>query len=598
MLADLVKAGKLPAIDQRLPADPRVRQVPKVGKYGGTLFDQLGQLHGHFGIRGSHLPYCLEPNNTGTETYPDACSKIEVSADKTEATFYFRKGIKFSDGKPFTADDILWWWENEQLNTDIYPQGPVSSFVVGGKPMQVTKVDANTVKLAFSKPYRPIINMAASTIMCPGIYFGQPTEYMKQYHIKFNPDANTVAKKYGFDTWFQCYNKFRGETPPDFGKPVLGPWGKVNATTDHEEWERNPYFYEVDQEGNQLPYIDKWYVALVPDAKMQVTKAAAGDVSLYYGSLGDIDALKAGAAKGGYKILDWKNSNPAVAQLAFNLNHQDPVLRKIYNDVRFRQAMSLAINRHEINTTLYFGQAREVQSTINFAASYYKDEWGKAFAEYNVQKANDLLDQMGLKWDADRKFRLRPDGKKLETILTRADTGDTPPAVLEMVKGYWDAVGNATTLLNVARALRDERGKAAQLDCTTWNTDRTEEIACYLPWATKFQPQTEMYYAVNWWNWYVTGGKQGEEPPQAWKDQFARMEKWYSCTTDEEYKKLGQEVWGFFSDQVVCIGTVGYPPMPTLVKNGLMNVPEFMWKGFGTGHSKSHGFPGFYWDKV
>jgi peptide/nickel transport system substrate-binding protein len=376
---------------------------------------------------------------------------------------------------------------------------------------------------------------------------------MSQYHLKFNPDANAEAKKLGYDFWYQAYNARVYHLGPFANKPHMGPWVKVETSTSREVFERNAFYHEVDTEGQQLPYIDYIYLDITTDSTLRETAAIAGQMTQNDVRLSQIDVAKGNQQKGDFHILSYASSNPSQCVLSFNLNHKDPVKRKVYGDRRFRMAMSYAINRKEMNDTLYFGLAKPYQAMINPKASYFKQEWLTKYAEFDVAKANSLLDEMGLKWDSDHKWRLLPDGKRLSSIYLFYP--EFTVEHLELVRRYWAAVGHELIITEVARALRDERGKAADHDVTGWNVDLAEEIACYLPWATKFQPNLEMYYAVSWWQWYDTGGKAGEEPPQEWKDRSAHG-RLVCSALGSEYKRLAQAVWQFFSDEIPLIGTV------------------------------------------
>jgi peptide/nickel transport system substrate-binding protein len=202
---------------------------------------------------------------------------------------------------------------------------------------------------------------------------------------------------------------------------------------------------------------------------------------------------------------------------------------------------------------------------------------------------------MGLKWDSRKLYRLRPDGKRLITeVIYNQQT--FPIQLIELVSQDWGKVGMETILRQTDNQFRKQRCMAADHDCTCWNADLIEEIAVYLPWTTKWNPNNALYYAIDWWYWFYTDGVRGTEPPDIWKQQFNRMVDWYYAKSDEEYEKLGYEVWDFFTRQLVCIGTVGYSPLPIIVKNGLKNVKEVMKMGYGTGWSKSYGIQTYYWD--
>ena len=289
-------------------------------------------------------------------------------------------------------------------------------------------------------------------------------------------------------------------------------------------------------------------------------------------------------------------SNSSECMFAFNLNHKDPVLREIYNDLRFRQAMSIAINRKRINDLLFFGLAKEWQATVSPEVSFFDPKWAHYYAEYDLKKADRLLDAMGLEWDAQRRYRMRPDGKRLITELIY-NQQDYPLQLIELVAQDWGAVGMETILRETDDQFRRQKCQAAEHDCTCWNADVIEEIAIYMPWSTKWNPNRALYYAIDWWLWFYRGGEIGTEPPDIWKKQFDRMVQWYFAKSQEEYEKIGYEVWDFFSQQLVCIGTVGYSPLPVVVKNGLMNVQEKRKMGYGLGWAKTFFPQMYYWDK-
>lgn len=581
MLAAMVADGTLPPVEERLPTEPLQTVAPDVGIYGGVVHSQSGSQGGFMSFSSAYLTFPRVVNNAGTEISPDACTAVEISDDATEFTYRFRPGHRWSDGQPFTVDDILWWWTEEQLNTELRPAGPWPTWRFPDNELPIfTKIDDYTLHIKTPKPFRPLLNVSAHERNSIGSHFGQPRHFMSQYHIDHNPNATELAKSMGFDVWHQAYLARFNLQNPFAGKPHIGAWVKTETSTTREVFTRNPYFHQVDQEGNQLPYIDRILLDVVPDATLRETRVLAGEMTQETLPVQRMDVARSNQDRGQYRVLNHSSSNSSHCTMAFNLNHKDPVQREIYNDRRFRIAMSHAINRQEMNDIFYFGLAKPAQATISYTASYFKEEWLTRYADYNVEEANRLLDEMGLAWDAEHKFRLRPDGKRLSSVYLFYP--EFPVELLELVRGYWEAVGHELIIQEVARALREERCKASEHDITGWTMDLVEETACYLPFQTKFNPDQLNFYAVQWWNWFVSEGANGEEPPQEWKDQFNRMAAWYAATSEEEYLRLAIEVWQFFSDEVPLIGTIGYVPLPTITKNGLKNVPEKAIRGYGT----------------
>ena len=595
MLAERVARGELPPVEERLPVNPFVRHVESIGKYGGTLYDQAENQGGRFALDGTLIVCPQETNNEGTIIRPHVCEKVEFNKNYTEFTFYLREGIKWSDGVEMTADDVIWWWENDQMNKEVRPEGP-RTFKVGNDYAVFKKVDKSIFKILFPVPFKPCINLSAHAWMSFGDFFAQPAHWMKQFHIDFNPKANELARSFGYQAWYQLYRERDELMRPYINKPHIGPWTRVVSETTYDIYERNPYFFEVDQAGNQLPYIDLIYVAVVEDRKLREARTATGAVSLGVTEFSQIYIYKKNEKKAGFKIKKWQLANSSECMFAFNLNHKDPVLRNIYNDLRFRQAMSYAINRKRINDKLYFGLAKECQATLNPSVSFFSPEWMSYCAQYDKEKANKLLDEMGLRWDNERRHRLRPDGKKLVTVVI-FNKQTFPVELLELVRQDWSMTGMETILNETDFRFRLEKCKSGNHDCTCWNADLVEEIGCYMPWVIKWIPYEMTFYAMDWWNWYYSGGKAGTKPPQEWINQFNRMANWYKAKDEEEYRRLGREVWDFFCKQLVCIGTVGYAPKPVVVKNGLKNVKEIIKMGYGTVWAKSYMVQTFYWDK-
>jgi len=597
MLAEKVARGELPSVDERLPRVPYVRQVPSIGRYGGTLYDQAESQGGRFHLDGALIAGPQETDNDGRIIRPHLCDRVEFSRDYREYVFHIREGLKWSDGVELTADDVMWWWKHEQNNKSLYPEGPRTIWKVGNEYARFEKLDKQTFQIGFSKPFRPGRNASAHEWMSFGGFFCQPSHWMKQFHIDFNPRADALAKKQGYQAWYQLYKEreemMRGAHT---GKPHVGPWTRVVSETTHDIYERNPYYAEVDPAGNQLPYIDRIYVSVIEERKLREARIATGAVSEGPAELTQIFIYKKNQKQADYQIKKWRLANGSECMFAFNLNHKNPVKKKIYNDLRFRQAMSVAIDRKRINESLYYGLAKPCQATLNPNTSFFDPSWLSYCAEHDPNRANALLDEMGLRWDEKHQYRRQPDGRRLATIIV-FNKQLFPVELLEFVRKDWDRVGMETVIKETDFRFRQETCQAAKHDCTCWNGDTVEEIAVYLPWFSKWNPHRELYYAIDWWYWYYTGGKTGEKPPAEWLQQFNRMADWYQAESDAEYRRLGHAVWDFFTKQLVCIGSVAYAPQPIVVKNGLRNVKDSVKMGYGTGWAKSYDVQAYYWDQ-
>lgn len=576
MLRTKVAAGVLPPVEERLPEEPLVvKPVGEIGQYGGALYEaSIGPKSVWDPGQDMTEQDMFQVNNACTEVLPDVAKGYEFSEDKKILTIFLRRGMKWSDGAPFTADDIIFWWEDEVQNKELSPGGPPYWLREGGQTTELEKVDDYTVRLRFSKPFPTIFASMARWLSDQSAFY-DPKHYLKKYHIKYNPNANELAKKAGYDTWWQAYPSHRGRdwwVWEHVGVPVVSPWILEEVTSSARIWVRNPYFYAVDTAGKQLPYIDRVVVATCGDRETVNMKTVAGELS-FSGimlSIENYPLYLENAEEGDYRVLLWKNSEAAAWFVAFNLNHPDPVLRKIFQDVKFRQAMSLAIDRDEINKVVYYGMAMPCQSAPSPDCSFYKKEWGEAYAQHDPETANALLDEMGLKWDVNHQYRLRPDGKTLSVIMLMTSTVVTETKTFELVKEYWEKVGLKVNLKTAGRTLRKEQMKAGTFDTMVSHLTNMEEI-----WCSTFDPDPDRAaWAVRWAQWKDTEGESGEEPPEEWKEQWERIANWRRATTEEEYLRLAQEVYDFYSEQVIFIGTVGYGPRPIVVKNNLRNVPE------------------------
>jgi peptide/nickel transport system substrate-binding protein len=307
--------------------------------------------------------------------------------------------MRWSDGEPFNADDILFWYtdvlQNKELTAAIDAR-----WQPGGELMTLVKVDDYTLRLTFKAPYYGMANWLASEDMTQGWWY-VPEHYARKFHKKYNADVDKLAKDAGFDTWVQLYNNkvvFRigAQRNPDV--PLLNPWVLKELSPQRAVWERNPYFWKVDTSGNQLPYIDRILATIVTDGNLKDAKILSGDLDFAVtGTLNLYQQLKAAEAKNSTDTWLLKNLTSGSIAIGFNQLDKDEKVRAILKDVRFRQALSVAIDREDINKTVFFGLAKARQAGAYTDSVFYEKEMGEYFAKYDVAQANTLLDQVGLK---------------------------------------------------------------------------------------------------------------------------------------------------------------------------------------------------------
>jgi peptide/nickel transport system substrate-binding protein len=574
-LAELVKQAKLAPIDQRLPAEPLVvKPVSEIGKYGGdqhgaAFGPKTGQLDTE-ALRMQSLLF-IEPDLQTLS--PNILKAYQASDDFKTWTLTLRKGMKWSDGAPFTADDFMFWYEDIFLNTELTP-APAVVYTAGGKPMTMTKIDDVTLKVDFAEA-NPNFDLTMSKSHWNDRMYA-PKHYLSQWHTKYNDKAADVAKTEKFETWvlaFQ-YHDDHTQAQQDTKLPDITPW--VLTTIDelgNKYFERNPYYWAVDTAGNQLPYIDRQVSILVKDAQVRTLKFIsqeldnAGENPL---PVKDYTLYVENEAQGNYKVYLFDNSRGNDVGITFNRTHKDPVLKAIFNDLRFRQALSLAIDRQQVNDVLYFGKATVRQATIPASVSFYEDWMGQHFAEFDTNKANALLDEAGLKWDAAKQVRQRPDGKPLEIVL---ECWEEFCPHSEMVAEMWTAVGVKTSMNQIERTLWLERNQANEADVYAHPYDAIAEPNLRASSCARIRPLGGDSYAPLWRSWYNTKGKEGQEPPKENQELMALCDQYAAAKPgSEEYMKLGKDIATRYSESLYSLGT-SVAPRVVIISNRLGNTP-------------------------
>jgi len=470
----------------------------------------------------------------------------------------------------------MFWYEDIALNKELTPAFPtwLRTF---GNPVKIVKVDDYTIKFIFTHPNVLFLeNMAYE-----GFGILTPKHYLKQFHPKYTSKEKLeeLVKKEGLQYWYQLFsNKANVYDNPE--RPGLWAWiPKSRLGAMNYVMERNPYYWKVDPAGNQLPYIDRITSMLVSTTQMITMKAVSGEIDLQVRNVlwTDYPVLMENREKGGYRVLKWPMALGSTFALMPNLNHKDPVLRKLFEDRNFRIALSLAINREEINQLCTLGACEPRQATVLKECPYYSEGLEKLYAEYNPKKANEILDNMGLtKRDKDG-FRLRPDGK---TLVITIEIMDNPmygpwPDICELVKKYWEAIGIKTAVKVIDRTLLNARWQAAEFDVSGWAWGRG--LTPFIGGPKFVFPSDTLYNPGPLYGlWYQTGGKSGEEPKGDIRRAMELFDRFIVTTDKAKRLRLGRELIRLSAENVWSIGTVGLIPNPVIAKNNFRNVPEVL----------------------
>ena len=585
MLAELVKAGKLPPVEERLPEKPLVLPVyEEIGTYGGTLHRAWKGVPDRWGLSKtlyeSLVAYYMPDPNT-IELKPWACEKYEVSPDGKEYTFYLRKGMKWSDGVEVTTDDVKFWYEDIFLNEDITPTPP-SWLAPGGKPLEIEIVDKYTFKVKFAAPYPTFLDQIAKRTppACRmSVDFVVPAHYLKKFHPKYitKEELDKIVKEWEVKDWRELWGK-EGKLVflfnPDL--PCLTAWKLVTAPpADPIVHERNPYYWVVDPEGNQLPYIDRIehrYFESKETLNMWIVEGKI-DFAIRHVDPVNYPLYKENEERGGYRVLNWKTAYTYAVDP--NVNCPDPVLAKLFDDVRFRHALSVAINREEIHEVAFGGMGIVRQASPVTASPLFDPEFASKWIEYDPDTANKLLDEMGLTERDAEGYRKRPDGKTLTIVIEHCYEAGTPGAdMCEMIAKYWKDIGIKAIPKFVERSLYEEHAMSGNIQVGAWVTDCSLIVPAdprvYLgteicnPWAP--------LYAL----WLRTKGEKGVEPPadHPIRKLWEYWEKGSTAPTLEEAEEWFRKAMEVHKENVWMIGTVGELPQPVIAKNNLRNVPD------------------------
>jgi len=598
MLAEMVKAGSLPPVEERLP-DPGdlmvIKPLHEIGQYGGTWRRAFtGPADHENGNRLNSSDKILHFDYTGSKIMPSLAKDWKVSADGKTTTIYLRKGAKWSDGTPLTADDFIFWFEDIYSNPEIVPT-PFPEMQINGKPGVMKKIDDFTVAFEFPEPYAYFVyQLAGSTGIGAGFatrggfqnWGGGccPAHYLKQFLPKYSSEEKVakMATDAGFDNWVsQLKNKYSWALNPEV--PTMTPWRTVSPiNTPTWAMERNPYFWAVDTEGNQLPYIDKISMTLAENTEVANLRAIAGeyDVQERHMGLAKLPVFLENAEKGGYTVHLDPAFNGSDATLHFgNAYEGDAEIAKWIKNKDFRHALSLGIDRAQLNEALWLGVGTPGTTAPSPDTIYSPGpEWNKKWAELDVEQANSILDGLGLTEKDNEGFRMRTDGKgrlQLEMITVGGQFIPYTQAG-EMIKQQWKAIGIDVVIKEMERNLAFGMTANNEHQIITWANDGSEMLFLFARHALPVDPG-ECHMGHAFAKWYASNGTQGTKPDDP--EMLRAFDLYREAFGLDEAGQIAnaKEIWKIIVEQQWSIGTVGQSPAfmgVRIVKNNVGNIPE------------------------
>ncbi|KZK81704.1 putative ABC transporter-binding protein precursor [Pseudovibrio sp. W64] len=577
----------LPSIVDRVPKEPLVTYPDDIGRVIGV---QGGALHTLISrpkdVRLINVwGYArLVGYNENLELNPDILESVDNHYDKV-FTLNLREGHKWSDGSSFNAEDFRFWFEDVALNEELNPIGLPGFMLVDGEGPEFSVIDETTVRFEWHEP-NPLFLQELAKARPPFIY--RPAAYMKQFHEEYgNPEfirqIARIEKVRGWAPLFNRMDDMYGASNPHI--PTLQPWVPRNTSGDRRAvMERNPFFHRVDSAGQQLPYIDRIIMDVV-DGKLIPAKALAGESDLQARGLGfsDISVLKRGEQTQDYDTRLWLNSKGSEISILPNLSVKDPTWRKLMQDRRFRHALSLGIDRELINKVLYFGLGRAGNDTVLNISPLYQPDFQTAWAEFNPDLANQLLDDIGLTDRRGDGVRLLEDGRPLQLIIETTGESAEQDDALELVAETWKEIGVSAFIRPSQRDTIRARALSGTLMMSVWSGFENGVPTADMP-PIDYAPTREDFLSwAPWGNYYESDGHAGVKPD--WPPAIRLIElfdQWLVSSSFEERDMIWEQILQIHADETIHIGLVNAVRQPVVVK-GLLNVPEMGIYGWDPG---------------
>ncbi|WP_295139583.1 ABC transporter substrate-binding protein [uncultured Reyranella sp.] len=578
MFADQVKSGALPPVDKRVPEQPWVVKNFAGGDGPGQQGGQLNMLVAS--ARDTRLMTIFSYTrlivyDDKFKLHPDILESYEEK-DGREFTLKLRAGHKWSDGHPFTTEDFRFFWEDVANNKDLSSGGPNVELLVDGQPPRVEIIDPLTIKYTWDKPNPYFIESQARAAP---LFLFRPAHYLKKFHAKYTPEAEILkAAKGGQQSWVSVYRRLDVMYANDnIDLPTLNPW--VSTTPSPAQrfvYQRNPYYHRIDEKGQQLPYVDR-VIFTVAAANLVPAKAGLGEADLQprYLNMRDYTFLQKSAQSSGVNVRLWEAGSGSQLALYPNLNANDAEWRKLMRDVRFRRALSLAIDREELNQVVYIGLARPSNNTIMPRSELYKPEYASKWAQYDPKLANKLLDEIGLTKKDSQGIRLLPDGRPATIVVEHSSEETEDSDALALIADNWKKIGIKMLTKPQTRdnfRLRTASGEAvmtafagAVTAVPTPNTSPKE-----------FAPT--MLGGLQWSRWGMFVESKGRQGEKCDLDSACKLldyvKEWETGATEEDRRKAWEKILATNADEVFSIGTVNGVRQPIVVGPKVRNVPK------------------------
>lgn len=580
-LESLVEEGKLPPVDDRIPKIPAVvRPAQRLGEYGGTWHMITAGNRDHaLLLRSIGYENLVRWNPQWTRVIPNVAHSYKTNADYTEYRFILRKGLRWSDGAPFTADDILFWYEDVLLNPELSPNPP-TWMVNGGKPAVVEKIDQYQVVFRFTEPNGFFLfNLARPEGAEPTCY---PKHYLKQFLPKYNEKLTVEDLQ-----WKEEFINHFGQpgniddpsrwNNPDL--PVLFAWRLKNGYNEGREdihAERNPYYWKIDPKGRQLPYIDSVVFYSGGANQQKIDKMAAqGMVDMqnrHFNEQGDKEFLQENMEKGGYRFFHTIPSRSCTSNICLNLTHFNPELQTLFRDKQFRIALSYAVDRPRIISELYQGEGVPYQNAPRPESMFFNKPMAYQYTEYDPEKAARILDEAGYDIKDDQGFRLNSKGERFSFVV---EFTSFHLPMMKIIQENWRDIGVEIILVIQSRDKEYERKAQNLHDALCQGGEGGLDV--YLENQFYLPVSHESVYAMGWVYWFRNPSHPlAQVPPKDVRDQLDLYRELTATGDQSQQAEIMKQILQIASEQFYTIGIALQNEGFGLIKENFHNVPDLM----------------------
>ncbi|MFM9974140.1 MAG: ABC transporter substrate-binding protein [Beijerinckiaceae bacterium] len=600
ILAGLVKDGVLPPMSERLPLSPLVLHVAEMGREIGKSGGEIRMLMADqrdLRIMTLYGYTRLMRFNLKQELKPDILQDMIVEEGR-KFTLVLRKGHRWSDGTPLTAEDFRYWWEDVANDKKLSPGGPPIAMLPDGEAPTFEILDSHRVRYTWPSPNPSFLPALAAA---QPLYILMPAHYMRQFHQKhIDPDAlQRTVRAARVKDWTALHEQkarqYRAENPD---LPTLDPWRNRTAPpAERFVFERNPYYHRVDETGQQLPYLDRIVINIATGALIP-TKVGAGDSDLQarYLSFDNYTFLKIAEKRQDFTVKLWKRAEGSRIAIYPNLNASDPVWRSLVRDVRVRKAMSLSINRRDINNVIFYGLVKEGANTMLDGSPLYDPAFQTAHATYNPAEANRLLDEAGLTKRDIEGYRILPDGRRAEVSVEGAGDSADETDSIELIIDNFRAIGIRLLYRVSQRELFRRRILLGDTVLSLWAGWDNGLAGPDIEPEALVPSNRGQYQWPRFGQYAETSGAQGDRIDIPEVQELADLRsQWRKSVTREERMDIWRKMLKIHSDNAFIIGIVNSTPQPIIVSRRLRNVPDQGWFSFEPGAFLGIYHPETFW---